>query len=101
MKDAQVIVRAEPSDPHKGWLAQDQTELRNISVLQSALGNLADTVAKLQDVETLSQWRVQEIEMTAEITAEGGIRLLGYATAGVKGGITIRLTRGGGASDQS
>lgn len=46
-----------------------------------------------QPTGRLDQWRMEEVELSLEISAEGGVRLVGSATAGVTGGITVKFAR--------
>lgn len=38
-------------------------------------------------------WQMDEVELTVEISGEGSVRLLGGATVGLTGGITVRFKR--------
>jgi len=42
---------------------------------------------------TLQRWRMDEIQLTVEISAEGGINLIGSATVTVTGGIKVTFKR--------
>jgi hypothetical protein len=42
---------------------------------------------------TLEQWRMEEVQLTLEISGEGGVRLVGSATLGVTGGIKVKFVR--------
>ncbi|MGW5576905.1 Pepco domain-containing protein [Micromonospora chokoriensis] len=39
------------------------------------------------------RWRMDEVELTIELTAEGGVKLLGSATVGITGGIRVLFKR--------
>jgi hypothetical protein len=42
---------------------------------------------------TPNTWRVDEVHMTVELKAEGGVRLIGSATVGLTGGIEVVYRR--------
>jgi hypothetical protein len=42
---------------------------------------------------SVPQWRMAEVELTVELSAEGEIKLLGGATVGLTGGIKVRFKR--------
>lgn len=46
-----------------------------------------------QDDGTLQLWQMDEIELTVEISAEGGVQLIGSATVTVTGGIHVTFKR--------
>lgn len=87
----QVVVRSEADTEQKGWTQRVGTELADVTALERGLSSLSEVIDGLPDPSPKSNWQVAEIELTAELTAEGGIRVLGVATAGVKGGVTFRL----------
>ncbi|MEU7804440.1 hypothetical protein AB0J14_37160 [Micromonospora arborensis] len=39
------------------------------------------------------RWRMDEVELTVELTGEGGVKLLGSATVGITGGIRVLFKR--------
>ncbi|MFI6234605.1 hypothetical protein ACIBD9_13695 [Micromonospora sp. NPDC050784] len=39
------------------------------------------------------RWRMDEVELTVELTGEGGVKLLGSATVGITGGIRVLYKR--------
>ncbi|MEU4237479.1 hypothetical protein [Actinoplanes sp. NPDC026619] len=42
---------------------------------------------------TVKRWRMDEVELTVEVTGEGSIKLLGGATVGLTGGIKVLFKR--------
>jgi hypothetical protein len=42
---------------------------------------------------TLRRWRMEEVQLTLEISGEGGVTLIGSATVGVSGGINVTYKR--------
>lgn len=42
---------------------------------------------------TLHRWRMEEVELTVELTGEGSVKLLGGATVGITGGISVVFKR--------
>jgi hypothetical protein len=63
------------------------------NVVKENLSNFFDSVTDmLSGVPNLvAPYKVDEIEVTFEITAEGSIQLLGGVKAGASGGLTIKL----------
>lgn len=87
------------------WVVDEQSkglvdrQLKTITVnkekIQAALSELQDILPETSTVADGSrrQWRMEEIELTVELTGEGGVKLLGSATIGMTGGITVLFKR--------
>ena len=43
--------------------------------------------------DAIGGFAVNEVELNLEISGEGGVKLVGTLTAGVKAGVTIKLAR--------
>lgn len=93
MGSVEVVVRSTPEERTKGWLASGASEVADVDVLGRALSQLTDLVPHLPAENEGSGWRLREIELSAEVTAEGGLRLLATASASVSGTVTVRLAR--------
>lgn len=64
--------------------------------LQASLAEIVAAASETFDVAAQSavgQFKLKEIEVQLEITAEGGVRLVGTASVGVKGAMTLRFIR--------
>lgn len=58
--------------------------------LQHSLSYLSEQLSKIfQDIKRVGDFQLKQIQLQAEITAEGGIALIGSTKAGVKGAITL------------
>jgi len=89
----------------EAWVVDDATKstlgstLRKVTVdpesVRAALSELRDLLPTADEQPTgrLEQWRMEEVELSLEISAEGGVHLIGSATVGVTGGITVKFTR--------
>lgn len=42
---------------------------------------------------TIQRWRMDEVQLSVELSGEGGVRLLGSATVGLTGGIQVTFKR--------
>lgn len=59
-------------------------------LLQQSLARLSEQIATLlQDVKHVGAFRLKEVQLQVEVTAEGGVALIGIAKAGVTGAITL------------
>lgn len=64
------------------------------ALLNASLRSLAkDLESVLAGVETAGGFRLAEVEIGVEITAEGGLNLIGVATLGGKAGLTLRFEK--------
>src|SRR5262245_37487826 len=60
---------------------------RNLDAMRKDVGELFEAEEKESGVG------LQSIEVALEISAEGGVRLIGVVTAGIKAGITLKFER--------
>lgn len=79
----------------KGLAATKLPQHLSVDVLQE---NLTDFVEKmciaLKNVQTkISNYSLDEIEVSVDISASGGVTLVGSIEAGAKGGITLKFVR--------
>ena len=67
----------------------------DLNVVKDNLTSFFSSVnGMLSGIPTLIQpYKIDEIEVTFEITAEGSIQLLGGVKAGATGGLTVKLKR--------
>ncbi|WP_255954965.1 Pepco domain-containing protein [Streptomyces odontomachi] len=107
----EVLVRADEVEDHgapgmrggtKGLLRRDGGELASVSVrVEQLKDSLEGTVAALRDLfgrvaGTEGRFPLKEVQVSFEVTAKGGIRLIGTSEVEGKGGITLVF----GARDQ-
>ena len=76
------------------FLPDAETILERIPVdkLKANLGKLAQQfTAALEDIKAIGKFRLTEVEIQVEVSAEGGVELIGTATLGGKGAITLKF----------
>jgi hypothetical protein len=96
MKTIPVIVETD-EDIQEGTLGvltpgSGGTRVRDLEVnrLRESLSQLSESFTVIfQDLKQVGGFRLKEVQLQAEITAEGGFALIGTAKAGVKGAITL------------
>lgn len=49
----------------------------------------ADLAGVLDDIKAIGRFRLKEVQIQVEVSAEGGVQLIGTATLGGKGAITM------------
>jgi hypothetical protein len=60
--------------------------------LRESLSKLCGGLSKIfSDIKAVGNFRLQEVTVQVEITAEGGISLIGTASVGGKGAITLKF----------
>lgn len=72
--------------------SQDVVALRDIPAdqLKKNLSSVCkDLMTTLEDIKSVGKFRLKEVCIQAEVTAEGGIELIGTAKLGGKGAITL------------
>ncbi len=84
----------EPEEDTLGLLSAESGEPRiknlKIDTLRESLSHLSESAAGIfQDIKQVGEFRLKEIELQVEITAEGGFALVGMAKAGAKGAIKL------------
>jgi hypothetical protein len=89
----------------EAWIVDDQTKgllgasLRKVEVdpakVQEELAKLKELLPQDPDPDdgTLQRWYMDEVELTVEISAEGGVQLIGSASVTVTGGIHVTFKR--------
>jgi hypothetical protein len=80
----------------KGFLDRP---LRNVKVNMENVRQSLEELRELlpDDPEpqdgTLRRWRMEEVELTVELSGEGSVKLVGSATVGLTGGIKVLFKR--------
>ncbi len=99
-KDQITILTTASEKTEKAGLPNFKTFVKNeINISAETLSkNLKEFLDKMKPViesqaTIIGQFSVSEIELNLAINATGGIDLVGKFEAGIKGGITIKLTR--------
>lgn len=66
----------------------------NSEKVRDTIRGLMDLLPSPDDRDgTLPSWEMDKVTMTVEITAEGGVKLVGSATVAVTGGIQVTFRR--------
>ena len=61
--------------------------------LREALSGLTGQIAEvLQDIRAVGHFRLTQVQVAVEISAEGGVALIGSAKAGAKGAIHLTFS---------
>jgi len=66
--------------------------VRNIDVnkLKQSIADLSTKISTIfHDIRNVGEYRLQEIQISVEISAEGGISLVGTLKGGTKGAVTL------------
>ena len=61
--------------------------------LRRSLGEFATTIhGVLEDIKQVGEIPLKEVQLSVEVSAEGGVALIGSAKAGVKGALTLTFS---------
>ena len=61
-------------------------------VLRQNLARASEAMLQvLSDLKNVGRFRLSEVELQVEVTAEGGVNFIGSATLGAKGAITLKF----------
>lgn len=74
--------------------ADAEVELKPIPTdrLKKSLTGVSEAVLTvIKDIKQVGQFKLKEITLQVEVSAEGGINLIGTATLGGKGAITLKF----------
>jgi len=64
-----------------------------VDALRQNLSNIAETVLTvLEDIKEVGRFRLKEVTLQVEVTAQGGVQLIGTANLGGKGAITLKFS---------
>jgi hypothetical protein len=99
MADAEILVVAAPhSKPvsgEKALLGSRGPVQFSVTILSENLKKFVESVNQLMtNVPKLQEpFRLEEIELSVEVNAEGNFQLIGGVKSGVTGGLTLKLRR--------
>ncbi len=89
---AEPPYEAEPTLSPRRGLARAGRFVKDVPVdqLHQSLKNLTATLATvLADIKAVGGYELSEVQVGVELTAEGGVRLIGNLTAGAKGALQL------------
>ncbi len=78
-----------------GGILSPESKIKNIDAdkLRKSLSELSGQVSNvLQDIKDVGNFKLKEVQISVEISAEGGVALIGSAKAGAKGAITLTFS---------
>ena len=84
----------ENEEGHLGVLTPG-TRLKNLDIdkLRESITNLSDQISSiLQNVKKIGDFRLNQVQVSVEISAEGGVALIGSAKAAAKGAIVLTFS---------
>ncbi len=89
-----VLIDHTTSQPREGTLGLLDTKERILEVdadrLRRSLSEFSASMTEvLRDLKRVGEIPLKEVQLTVEVTAEGGVALIGTAKAGAKGAITL------------
>jgi hypothetical protein len=99
MAESEIIVVAAPSSEavtgEKSLLGFAGPVKLSVAVLGDNLKKFVESVNTLVgNLPTIAQqFRLEEIELSVEVNAEGSVQLIGGVKSGVTGGLTLKLKR--------
>ena len=96
MNTIPVIVEPE-SELKSGTLGLEDVSGRiaqiNADLLRQSISNLTGQITGLfEDIRAVGSYKLKEVQVQLEITAEGGVALIGSLKAGAKGAITLTFS---------
>ncbi len=69
---------------------KDKIKDLDTSKIKTSISNLTGQISDiLDDVKDVGNFKLKEVQISVEISAEGGVALIGTAKAGAKGAITL------------
>ena len=91
-----LVSLPDEDEPVKGlFSAETEVALRELptELLRKNLSSVCQGMASmLSDIEELGRFRLKEVTVQVEVTAEGGIELVGTAKLGGTGAITLTFS---------
>jgi hypothetical protein len=81
-----------PGGTKRGSFSQAESVVEDVSadVLRENLSALSDTLSEVfEDLRAVGNFTLQEVRLQVEVSASGGVQLVGTAKAGGKGAITL------------
>jgi hypothetical protein len=103
MKTIPIIIDAPQDDATKkpGTLgpsrsvSKKQSKVRqmDVSKLRQSLSDLSEGISEIcSDIKKVGEFKLKQVEVLVEVTAEGGLALVGLAKVGTKGAINLTFT---------
>ncbi len=91
-----VVVATDTSSPQTlglGSSVQERIEKIDAEVLRQSIGKLTGQLNSLfEDVQNVGNFELNSVQISLEISAEGGVALIGSAKAGAKGALSLTFS---------
>ena len=88
-----IIEDAEPvSETLDGSILSPEERIKNIDAdkIRASISDLSEKISQiLGDIKSVGDFKLKQVQLGVEISAEGGVALIGTAKAGAKGAITL------------
>ncbi len=99
MADKIPVVVGDTESPSNVLGLGDQVERQiaeiDVDTLKRSLSRLTGQLDSLfQDLKAVGSFKLDQVEVSLEISAQGGVALIGTAKAGAKGAIRLTFSRG-------
>ncbi len=91
------VVVEETDEPQSGTLGvlTPGSRIKEIDTdkLRQSVSKLSEQISGIfADIKKVSEFQLKQVQLSVEISAEGGVALIGTAKAGVKGAITLTFS---------
>ena len=91
------VVVEETTDPQSGTLGVLTPGSRikeiNANKIRQSVSQLSEQISGIfADIKKVGDFQLKEVQLSVEITTEGGVAIIGVAKAGVKGAITLTFS---------
>ncbi|KPA15923.1 hypothetical protein MHK_003870 [Candidatus Magnetomorum sp. HK-1] len=72
---------------------QPKVRLMDVGKLRQSLSDLSEGISEIcSDIKKVGDFKLKQVEVLVEVTAEGGLALVGLAKVGTKGAINLTFT---------
>lgn len=90
-----IVEAAQPQTLGLGDHWPPRTADIDAETLRQSLANLTGQLGKVfEDVKSVGDFKLKQVEVGLEISAEGGVALIGTAKAGTRGAIKLTFSAG-------
>jgi len=94
IKEISVIVEDKKAKSEGNLSGRKKPKIRtkkiNTETLKESMSDLSEQISEiLQNIKSVGDFKLQQVQLAVEISAEGGVSLIGTAKAGVKGAVTL------------
>lgn len=93
---SKISVIVEEEGKSEGHLSGGKKESKvvakkiNAETLKESMSELSRQISEImKDIKSVGDFKLQQVVLAVEISAEGGVSLIGTAKAGAKGAITL------------